>query len=200
MQFKNANYKASYYKLSDIPDTGYPEIAFSGRSNVGKSSLINRILNRKKLAQVSKTPGKTRALNYFEIDNKYYFVDLPGFGYARVSKKERDSWGKLIELYLSNSNNLKGIVHIIDCRRGIMDADLTLINYVQYLNRKTKTDLKMLWILSKSDKLKSKAKSDIYKKVLQDLQCDPAQLIFFSITSGQGVAEVRKLIMEMLSR
>ncbi|MCD6162065.1 MAG: YihA family ribosome biogenesis GTP-binding protein [candidate division Zixibacteria bacterium] len=198
MQFKNADYTASYYNLSDIPKTGYPEIAFAGRSNVGKSSLINKILNRKKLAQVSKTPGKTKALNYFEIDRKYYFVDLPGFGYAHVSKKERDSWGELIEAYLSKSNNLKGIVHIIDSRRGIMEIDISLVNFVNYLYREHQIDLKMLWILSKSDKLKSKAKSDVYKKALQDLQCDPGQLIFFSTTNGQGVTEVRKLIMEML--
>ena len=126
----------SYFNVEDLPKTGYPEIAFAGRSNVGKSSLINKILNRKKIAQVSKTPGKTKALNYFEINHKYYFVDLPGYGYAKVSKKERGSWGELIESYLVMSKNLKGIVHIIDCRRGIMDIDWALIEYLYLVQSK----------------------------------------------------------------
>ncbi len=200
MQFNNAEYIASFYKASDIPRTGYPEIAFAGRSNVGKSTLINRVLNRKKLAQVSKTPGKTRALNYFEIDHKYYFVDLPGFGYAKISKKERETWGALIESYLQNSTKLKGIIHIIDCRRGLMDIDRALVEYIDYIQQKTNNNLKVLWVLSKSDKLKSKARPEIYKKALDDLECDPGQLIFFSALKGQGIVEIRKIIMEMLIR
>ncbi len=126
MRFTNAEYVGSFFKVEDIPKTGYPEIAFAGRSNVGKSTLINKILNRKKLAQVSKSPGKTRALNYFEIDHKYYFVDLPGFGYAKISKKDRERWGKLIESYFKTSKKLKGVIHIIDSRRGLLDSDRSL--------------------------------------------------------------------------
>jgi len=200
MQFNSAEYVASFYKASDIPKTGYPEVAFAGRSNVGKSTLINKVINRKKIAQVSKTPGKTRALNYFEINYKYYFVDLPGFGYAKISKKEKETWGTLIESYLQSSKSLKGIVHIIDCRRGLMDIDRTLIEYIDYIQQNTNNSLKVLWVLSKSDKLKTKARSEVYKKVLDDLKCDPGQLIFFSALKGQGVVEIRKIIMEMLIR
>jgi len=200
MHFANANYLSSFYAFKDIPKTGYPEIAFAGRSNVGKSTLINKVLNRKKLVQVSKTPGKTQALNYFEVNGQYYFVDLPGFGYARVPLQAKHSWGKLIESYLKGSPNLKGLIHIIDCRRGLLDTDWTLIDFVSYIHQELKRDLSVLYVLSKSDKLKSKARSDIYQKTLTDLGCNPHQLIFFSALSGQGVTEIRKLILEILTK
>jgi GTP-binding protein len=192
MQFKNANYVSSFFKAEDIPNTGSPEIAFAGRSNVGKSTLINKVLNRKKLAQISKTPGKTRALNYFVINDKYYFVDLPGFGFARVSKKDKTQWGELIESYFKTSKNLKGVVHIIDSRRGLMDSDRTLIEYMSHF------DINVLWVLSKVDKLKKRVRTELYQKTLKELNCNPQRLIFFSATDGLGVEEIRNLIMEML--
>ncbi len=194
MWFANAEYVGSFFKVEDIPKTGYPEIAFAGRSNVGKSTLINKILNRKKLAQVSKTPGKTRALNYFEIDHKYYFVDLPGFGYAKISKKDREQWGKLIESYFKTSKKLKGVIHIIDSRRGLMDSDRSLKEYIDYF------DIEVLWVLSKVDKLKNQARADIYKNTLHELNCSPQRLMFFSAVDGLGVTEIKKLIMEILKR
>lgn len=194
MRFTNAEYVGSFFKVEDIPKTGYPEIAFAGRSNVGKSTLINKILNRKKLAQVSKTPGKTRALNYFEIDHKYYFVDLPGFGYAKISKKDRERWGKLIESYFKTSKKLKGVIHIIDSRRGLMDSDRSLKEYIDYF------DIEVLWVLSKVDKLKNQARADIYKNTLHELNCSPQRLMFFSAVDGLGVTEIKKLIMEILKR
>lgn len=192
MYFKNANYVSSFFKAKDIPKTGYPEIAFAGRSNVGKSTLINKILNRKKLAQVSKTPGKTRALNYFEIDHKYYFVDLPGFGFAKIPKKDKAQWNRLIESYFKTAKYLKGVVHIIDSRRGLMDSDRTLIEYISYFN------INVLWVMSKADKLKKQARTEVYQNTLQELGCDPQRLIFFSAVNGLGVFEIRNLIMEML--
>jgi len=200
MQLTNAKYLSSFYKFKDIPKNNYPEIAFAGRSNVGKSTLINQVLNRKKLVQVSKTPGKTQALNFFEVCGKYYFVDLPGFGYARIPLEAKRLWGELIESYLKGSPNLKGLVHIIDCRRGLLDTDWTLIDFVRYIHEELKRDLNVLYVLSKSDKLKSKARADIYQKTIQELGCDPGQLIFFSALSGQGVTEIRKLILEILTK
>ena len=194
MWFANAEYVGSFFKVEDIPKTGYPEIAFAGRSNVGKSTLINKILNRKKLAQVSKSPGKTRALNYFEIDHKYYFVDLPGFGYAKISKKDREQWGKLIESYFKTSKKLKGVIHIIDSRRGLMDSDRSLKEYIDYF------DIEVLWVLSKVDKLKNQARADIYRNTLHELNCSPQRLMFFSAVDGLGVTEIKKLIMEILKR
>ena len=198
MFFKQAKYLSSYFKFEAIPKFNIPEIAFAGRSNVGKSTLINKVLNRKSLVQVSKTPGKTRALNYFEIDGKYHFVDLPGYGFAKVSKSDRDAWGKLIESYLSGSPNLKGLVHILDCRRGLTELDWTLIEFVSYINSRQDKSLQVVYVLSKADKLKSKGRSEIYRRVLAELQCDPRQLIFFSAINGQGVIEIRKIIAGIL--
>jgi len=200
MLFKDAKYVSSFFKFKDIPRNGYPEIAFAGRSNVGKSTLINNVLNRKNLVQVSKTPGKTKALNYFEVDGKYYFVDLPGFGFAKVSKDARDAWGDLIETYLSKSPSLKALVHIIDSRRGVLDADWTLVEFISHINKQTDRNVEALYVLSKSDKLKNSERSEIYKDVLSKLNCDPRQLIFFSSLSGQGVVEIRKLIAEIINR
>jgi GTP-binding protein len=200
MQFKEAKYICSYVKFADIPNTGLPEVAFAGRSNVGKSTLINKVLNRKKLVQVSNTPGKTKALNYFEVDGKYHFVDLPGCGYAKVAKSDRKSWGKLIETFLQKSPNLKGLIHIIDSRRGVQDIDWTLIEFMSYINSKSERKVAILFVLSKSDKLKAKARSETYKEAIARLGCDPSQLLFFSAISGQGLAEIRNTIMEMLNR
>ena len=198
MIFKQAKYLSSYFKFEAIPKFAIPEIAFAGRSNVGKSTLINKALNRKNLVQVSKTPGKTKALNYFEIDGKYHFVDLPGYGFAKVSKAERDAWGKLIESYLSNSPNLKGLVHILDSRRGLTELDWTLIEFVSYINSRPEKNLQAVYVLSKADKLKSKGRSEVYRRVLAELQCDPRQLVFFSALNGQGVVETRKIIAGIL--
>jgi GTP-binding protein len=200
MQFNDAKYISSYFKFNDIPQSGLPEVAFAGRSNVGKSTLINKVLNRKKLVQVSNTPGKTKALNYFEVDSKYHFVDLPGYGYAKVAKTDRISWGKLIESYLKHSPNLKGLIHIMDSRRGVLDIDWTLIEFMSYIHEKSDRDVMVLYVLSKSDKLKSKVRSDTYRDVIARLGCDPSQLLFFSAITGQGLAEIRKSIMEMLNR
>jgi len=199
MQFNNAQYITSVFNIKTIPDTGHPEVAFAGRSNVGKSTLINKVLNRKKLVQVSKSPGKTKALNYFEISSKYYFVDLPGYGYAKVSKSERKEWGKLLDDYFRNSKNLNGLVHIIDSRRGLQTVDWELIEFMGYIQKEINNKLNVLWILSKSDKLKKREQSQIYKKTLNELECHPEQLVFFSALNGQGLLEIRKLIMEMLT-
>jgi GTP-binding protein len=163
MRYSKARYLASYpdYKLA--PKTGLPEIAFGGRSNVGKSSLLNSLLNQKKLAQISKTPGKTRLLNYFAVmDNKnkdkMHFVDLPGYGYAKVSREMRNSWKGLIEGYLENSQHLKGFLLLIDCRRGIQDEEIQLIEYLHALGKN------ICPILTKSDKLKRQQKTLVVRE------------------------------------
>lgn len=199
MQFKNARYLSSYFDVSELPKTDFPEIAFAGRSNVGKSTLINTVLNRKKLALVSKTPGKTRALNYYEVDGKYYFVDLPGYGFARVSKKERYAWEPLIESYLKTSPNLKGVVHVLDSRLGLTDLDYTLVEYSGHIKRNVNARLGLLWVLTKADKLGSQARKERYQEVLSGLGSDPPCLVFFSALNGTGVVEVRRRIMEILT-
>jgi GTP-binding protein len=194
MEFSEAAFIGSFYHIEQLPRSGFPQIAFAGRSNVGKSSLINRILNRKNLAQVAKTPGKTKALNFYEIDSRYYFVDLPGFGFAKVSKDEQVAWRKLIDLYFKQANSIRGLIHIIDSRRGLAEDDLSLIEYLET------QESSLIWVLSKADKLSVAEKKTIYQETLNRLRCSPKDLIFFSAVDGTGVVELRKVILEMLKR
>jgi GTP-binding protein len=200
MLFKEAEFVGSFYDVAQAPRTSFPEVAFAGRSNVGKSTLINKVLNRKKLAQVSKTPGKTKALNYFAVDRKFYFVDLPGYGFAKISKKERLDWGALIESYLHNSVALKGIVHIIDSRRGMMETDWLLVDFINDINKNRVLALKTVWVLSKIDKLGMNARTETLGKTIQLLRCQASQVIGFSAINGDGVFEIRKLIREMFTK
>jgi GTP-binding protein len=123
-------FSGSVYSLSQLPADGLPQIAFAGRSNVGKSSLLNRLVGRKKMAKVSSTPGKTRSLNFFLINRRFYFVDLPGYGYAKVAKKVRESWGELVEKYLETSPDLIGLVLLLDCRRDPTPEDAQLLRWL----------------------------------------------------------------------
>lgn len=152
MKFAQARFVGSFPVYSQVPKLNLPEIAIGGRSNVGKSSLINSLLNRKKLAQISKTPGKTRMLNYFVVQNDagkeaFHFVDLPGYGYARVPTGERRSWKTLVEGYIENSARLRGFILLVDCRRGLQDDEIEFIEYL--LLHKVKT----LPAMTKADKL-----------------------------------------------
>lgn len=192
MEFSNAVFIGSFYQIEQLPRNSFPQVAFAGRSNVGKSSLINRILNRKNLAQVAKAPGKTRALNFYEVDKRYYFVDLPGYGFAKVSKDDQLAWRKLIDLYLQQTGSIKGVIHIIDSRRGLADDDIDLIEYLQ------SPPTRVFWALSKSDKLSTSEKKSVYADTLNRLNCSPKDLVFFSAIDGTGVNELRKQILEML--
>ena len=194
MEFSEAVFVGSFYQIEQLPRSGFPQVAFAGRSNVGKSSLINRILNRKSLAQVAKAPGKTRALNFYEIDKRYYFVDLPGYGFAKVSKDDQLAWRKLIDLYLQQTNSIKGLIHIIDSRRGLANDDIDLIEYMQ------SPQTRVFWALSKSDKLSNSEKKNVYADTLNRLNCSPKDLVFFSAIDGTGVNELRKQILEMLKQ
>jgi GTP-binding protein len=200
MKYTKARYLASYPNYKLAPKTGLPEIAFGGRSNVGKSSLLNNLLNHKKLAQISKTPGKTRLLNYFAVmDNKnierIYFVDLPGYGYAKVSQKMREGWKSLVEGYLENSLNLRGFLLLIDARRGVQDDDLQLIEYLHSLGKKTCP------ILTKSDKLGRQQKTEIVRKTTETLSgmgIDDLLPILHSSKTGSGKDLIWRWIFERI--
>jgi GTP-binding protein len=187
MRYTKARYLASYPNYQLAPKTGLPEIAFGGRSNVGKSSLLNSLLNQKKLAQISKTPGKTRLLNYFAVmDNKnrdkIHFVDLPGYGYAKVSRDMRESWKSLIEGYLENSQHLMGFLLLIDSRRGIQEDDIQLIEYLHDLGKK------VCPILTKSDKLGRQQKTLVVRESTEALSRIGEGLfpILHSAKKGEG--------------
>src|SRR5436309_2308303 len=127
----NAVFSRSAVKLEDCPSDGLPEIAVTGRSNVGKSSLINSLAGRKQIARVSGTPGKTQVLNYFKINDSFYLVDMPGYGYAKRSKSERASWAKMIELYLTNRESLRAVGVLVDSRHDLMESDRDALAWLQ---------------------------------------------------------------------
>ena len=134
MEIKKAEFVISAVKPTGYPETDMSEVAFVGRSNVGKSSLINTITNRRKLVKVSQTPGKTKLVNFFIINDAMHFVDLPGYGYAKVSKKERESWGKTIEMYLHYRPQLSKVVLLLDCRRVPNEDDKLMYKWIQHYN------------------------------------------------------------------
>ncbi len=147
MNIHNVNFLKSVAQRDQRPTPPKPEIAVIGRSNVGKSSLINTLFNRKNLAKVSSTPGKTRLINYFSIDNQLYFVDLPGYGYAKLSKKIRSGWQKNIEAYFKNNQELKLVLLLLDSRHEIMDNDRRMIDWLQHYQ------ISYIMVLTKSDRI-----------------------------------------------
>ncbi len=156
MWIKNVEFVTSVFSIGDLPGGGFPEIAFAGRSNVGKSSLLNRLFGTRKLVKVSSTPGHTQSLNFFLVNRSAYLIDLPGYGYARAPRRVQAQWQKLVEGYLQQSSNLKGVVCILDIRRDPDQLDLDLFHYIHFLGKEA-------WlVLNKADKLKQ---SGIQKRI-----------------------------------
>src|SRR5215210_5894385 len=139
------------------PPAGLPEVAFAGRSNVGKSSVINTLVRRKKTARVSNTPGRTREINFFDVNGAFVLADLPGYGYARVSKEARATWRPLIEGYLTSSSALRGIVQMLDVRRTPTDDDLHMLDFL------AKTQLPTIVVATKVDKLRAAEREERFK-------------------------------------
>lgn len=163
-----------------------PQVAFSGRSNVGKSSLINRLLRRhkSKIARVSAEPGKTRALNFYRVNDRFYLVDLPGFGYAKVPGKVRETWKDLIEDYLERERRLKGLVHLVDARHDPTGLDEEMIGYLASLG------LPVLVVLTKMDKLKRSQRAGAVRATAEALEVEPEQVLAFSSKTGEGRDEL----------
>ncbi len=189
MKITSAEYLISAAGLSQLPTTGLPEIAFSGRSNVGKSSLANKILNRRSLFKTSVTPGKTRLLNYFLINNAFYFVDLPGYGYAKVSQAERDGWRQLIEDYLEKRDTLHLVVQLLDARLEPQKPDIQMVEYLRYY------EIPFTLVATKTDKLKNKDRKNL--KILRET-FQVQQLIEFSAITGQGTDKIWSAITHIL--
>lgn len=178
---RSAEFVRGVRSPDQLPQDRLPEIAFAGRSNVGKSSLINTLLGRKKLALTSSTPGKTRQINFFRIDGSLYFVDLPGYGYARVSQAERRQWRRLIEGYLTGSEFLKGVVHIIDARHGPTPLDLELLSWLRSLN------VPVVLVATKADKLSGGAlKRELQGYLDQVRRFGVDEILPFSAVTGVG--------------
>lgn len=187
----NADILLSAANKSHYPQDEIPEVALAGRSNVGKSSFINTLLNRKNLARTSGKPGKTQLLNFFNIDDKLRLVDVPGYGYARVSKKEREKWGRMIEEYLTSRENLKAVVSLVDFRHEPSADDVQMYEFLKYY------EIPVILVATKADKIPrgkwNKHESIIKKK----LDFDPADtFIVFSSATKEGLEKSWDAILE----
>ncbi len=174
------------------PPAELPEVAFAGRSNVGKSSLINRLLKRKKIARVSNTPGRTREINFFRVNDAFVLVDLPGYGYARISKEKRAEWRPMIEGFLRSSPMLRGVVQLLDARRDPTEDDLLMLEYLSEVGVPT------LLVLTKMDKLSKAEATARVEEVAALIGTEAEQIIAFSAVTGLGRDDLAGSIAELL--
>ncbi len=189
MKITKAEIEISAVKKEQYPKTNLPEIALAGRSNVGKSSFINQIIGRKNLVRTSSKPGKTRTLNFYLINDAFYFVDVPGYGYAKVSKREREKWGQMMEEYFETREQLQLVVLIVDLRHEPTREDIQMVEYVNYLN------IPLLIVATKLDKIpKTKRERNInqMKKIFSINE--QIQVIPFSAVTGEN----KELVWEAL--
>ena len=194
MNFNNVDFLTSAASIKGLPARDYPEIAFAGKSNVGKSSVINRILQRKNFARVGEKPGKTNHVNYFLIDKTCYFVDLPGYGYAKVSQAEKDRWGRLMEDYFAADRIDLG-VFIVDARHAPTNNDITMARYF------IESGYPFVVVANKLDKLKKSEIEPNLKVIREDLELpDTCPVIPFSAENGTGREELVKLILAATSK
>ncbi|AJK86934.1 MULTISPECIES: ribosome biogenesis GTP-binding protein YihA/YsxC [Lysinibacillus] len=189
MKVHNVEMVISAVRPDQYPEDGLPEFALAGRSNVGKSSFINRMIGRKALARISSKPGKTQTLNFYKIEEQLFFVDVPGYGYAKVSKSEREAWGKMIERYFTGRQELKAVVQIIDLRHPPTADDRMMYDFLKHYN------IPCIVIATKADKI-PKGKWDKHKKIVKETlemeKNDP--LIVFSSETGLGFEEAWRTI------
>lgn len=191
MNYNKAEFSVSYGTFSQIPPCERIEIAFAGRSNVGKSTLINKVFNRKNLARVSSVPGKTATINFYGLEN-VYFVDLPGYGYAKVAKSEKNRWADLIEGYLNSDRDIRLVFLLIDMRHAPSADDLHMINYL------VDSGLPFVIILTKADKLKKTRRLERMKSFETEIPYfEDIHIIPFSSQTFEGVDEVRNIIEEI---
>ena len=185
MNLHNAEFIRSAVKTEDFPEDNLPQIIFAGKSNVGKSSTINKILSRKNFARVGAAPGKTIHINFFKIDEKAYFVDLPGYGYAKVSKKERDRWGALIEEYFDINRNMALGVHIVDMRHKPTADDVIMSEWYVH------TGMPLIVVANKYDKVKASVREENINTIRTTLKLpERVKIIPFSAEKGNGKEEV----------
>ena len=192
MQIRSAKFICSAVTPEQYPPADLAEVAFAGRSNVGKSSLINKILNRKKLVRTSKTPGRTQLLNFFEINEVYRFVDLPGYGYAKVPVEVQKRWRPMVETYLTSRSNLRGMVLLLDIRREPSKEDLNLWHWLQT------TSIEVIIVVTKVDKLSKNKRNKQMAAITRSRGCRREQLIEFSAMTGEGKEELWKRLLKLL--
>ena len=176
------------------PESKWPEVAFAGRSNVGKSSLLNRLIRRKRFARVSNTPGRTREINFFLVNGRFVLVDLPGYGYARISKERRAEWKPLIEGYLRSSKELRGIVQLLDVRHDPTDDDRQMLEFLASVGVPT------LFALTKIDKLTASQRKARIAAVVDALETSEDQVIPFSAVTGEGRDELAEAVVALVDQ
>lgn len=191
LDIKTVSFHRAAYKPEDFPRDKRPQFAVVGRSNVGKSSLINAVVNRKKVARVSQTPGKTQAVQFYLVNDRFYLVDLPGYGYARVSKAMMKSWGQLVRGYLDSSEDLRLMFLLLDSRRTPGEQDLQMHDWTRG------ADIDEKIILTKSDKLSNQQLIKSRTDIARDLAVETSQLIAASVVTKKGIEEIRR---EMFAR
>lgn len=192
MKFENAYFEIAAGTSAQLPESTMPEVVFAGRSNVGKSSLINRLLNRKSLARVSSQPGKTATINFYNL-NGARLVDLPGYGFARVSASEKKRWAELIDGYFAQERDLRLVVLLIDSRHAPSKDDLTMLNYL------IEGEFPMIIILTKIDKLKPTERKKRLAAFPDEMDVDAEHMMAFSAETGEGAEELRAIITECMA-
>lgn len=193
MNFNKAEFNNAFGISSQLPISDVPEIAFAGRSNVGKSSLLNKLFNRKNLARVSSVPGKTITINFYNVDGNR-FVDLPGYGYAKISKQERDRFGELMEGYFQSGRQIELVVQLIDMRHPPSKDDFNAISFMEQMN------IPFIVVLTKADKLKKKEFESRSKLIFDELKNPDYPVIPFSAVTGLGVDEIKKTIEKVFEK
>ena len=193
MEVRNVSLEAVAVSKNQYPESGLPEVSFVGRSNVGKSSLINTMINRKALARTSKAPGKTRTINFYNVENLLYFVDLPGYGYAKISRSESEKWGAMIEGYLKNREQLKAIMMLVDIRHEPSANDKMMYEWLKHY------EFPVVIVATKVDKI-GKTKRDKYYSVIRKALGLKQEdlLIGFSSETKDGKEKLWATIEEML--
>jgi GTP-binding protein len=176
------------------PEGSLPEVAFAGRSNVGKSSLLNKLVRRRALARVSRTPGRTREINFFAVNDAFVLVDLPGYGYAQVAKARRHGWRALIDSYLRQTQQLRGIVLLLDVRRDPTEDDQAMLEFLAELGIPT------LVAITKVDKLGTRARTERLAAIRESLGLDEEQIVAFSAHTGQGRDELAAAIVQLIEQ
>ncbi|BAF58989.1 predicted GTPase [Pelotomaculum thermopropionicum SI] len=189
MKIKNAEFITSAAKTADYPAGNIPEVALAGRSNVGKSSLLNRLVNRKSLARISSTPGRTRLINFFLVNGLFRLVDLPGYGYAKVSARERQGWRRMVEEYLKTRENLKGVVLLVDSRHPPTVLDVQMYEWLKYQG------IPAAVAATKADKISRSKRAQSLKVIREVLNLTAKEpLVFFSAETSEGREEMLEVI------
>ena len=190
MIIRNAKFVVSLDRLMSFPGQGMPEIAMAGKSNVGKSSLINSLVRNSRLARTSSEPGKTRLINFYSVNQELFLVDLPGYGFAKASKNEKQKWGDMIEGYLERSENLRHVFQLVDIRHEPTADDIMMVNYLRHYN------IPFTVVATKADKLSKAQRSRSIPVICRKLVVQPWEIIQYSSEDGTGRDKLLELISE----